>query len=269
MAILIMMRILAKKIRTVLAPILPVLVTLAIVISLLPFAAHYGETNGLPQRAERWAAAYAERREAAKARRLAAAHARAEAAGAVMDDPVADELALSTAPDGEAVNETLIELDAPAAGPREDAPAEDPREAAPTIDLVAAAMDGPTTDIEALLTAAPVQNGWFPTAYRPDDGTFVYPDVVELLGQLHIAHQRAQAGVPAPDFTEHVKALFIRDGKLFAAYDLANSLPVTAAEDPAAYRRAFEYALTAREHEWAAAVRAHLQNRDWSEHDAP
>lgn len=258
------MRNFAEGLRSQLAPMLAVLVTLAVVIGLLPFASHYGEVNGLPQRAERWAEAYAERREAARAREAARLREAALARGAVdaggpaVDDGAAvGEVASVGGPDAESFTETVLELDAPAAGPQADVL---------TIDLV---VDGVTDDIADLLAVAPLQDGWFPTAYDPADEAFLYPDEIDLLAQLHIADHRQQAGVPTPDFTAHVKALFARDGKLYAAYDPASSLPVAEDESPVVYRRAFEYALHAREHEWAAVLRARLLQGDLQESVTP
>lgn len=237
-------------------PLLTVLVALAVVIGLIPPAARYGETNGLIPTAQRLAQAAAERRQ------LAAAQEEADMAAADLDD--------------DAFTETIIEFAAPAAGPgTDDAPADAPATApvtdATAIDLAAASADsGSLSDeIAGLLAAAPLQDGWFPAAYRPADETFVFPDEVDMLKQLHIARALQQAGLPTADWAGHVKALFDRDGKLYTAYDSASSQPATDAESPVVYRLAFEYALAAREHEWAAALRTRLQQRDLPEPESP
>ena len=97
----------------------------------------------------------------------------------------------------------------------------------------------------------------------------MFPDYVDLLGQLHIALARVQVGAPAPGFTAHIKALFARDGKLYSTYDRATNLPAATEESPAVYRLAVEYALAVREHEWAAALRERLLRGDLADPDDP
>lgn len=201
---------------------LTILVTLVFVIGMMPFAARYGEENGLLQLAAR----------------------RAAAAG-VADPVIADETEAEPPATADDASDLLAFADDPATEFADDLHDDEMTETSFMADAPAA---GP----------GDVDTPWFPT----DDDSFTYPDPVDLAEQLHIAAERLAAGEPSPEFTAHVIELFARDGKLYPTYDLDSGLPTTTEESAAVYRFALEYALQAGEHEWAAALRERLRSRD-------